>query len=71
MHPKQNQKQIIHESNILCMLQTGRKKTLKVLKAIKSNFMDVIGEKLAMSIRWRKLTISFWKKLFSWVSSLT
>ena len=25
VHPKQNQKQIMHESNKLCMLQTGRK----------------------------------------------
>ena len=25
LHPKQNQKQIMHESNKLCMLQTGEK----------------------------------------------
>ena len=25
IHPKQNQKQIVHESNKFCMLQTGTK----------------------------------------------
>ena len=38
IHPKQNQKQITHESNKLCMLQTGRKKPLEVLKRIKTTF---------------------------------
>ena len=35
VHPKQNQKQITHESNKLCMVQTGRKKQLEVLRRIK------------------------------------
>ena len=29
IHPKQNQKQIMHESNKLCMLQTRRKATIQ------------------------------------------
>ena len=35
IYPIQNQKQITHESNELCMLQTG-KKPLEVLKTIKT-----------------------------------
>ena len=32
IHPKQNQNQIIHESNKLCTLQPRTKKTLEMLK---------------------------------------
>ena len=50
IHPKQDYKQITHESNLICMLQTGRKITRRV-KKVKNNFIDIIGEKFAMSIR--------------------
>ena len=40
--PKQKQKQITHESNKLCMLQTGRRKKKK------NNFIHVIGDKFAI-----------------------
>ena len=43
------------------MLQTGTKKTLEVLKR-KSNFINVIEDKFAMSIRWGKLIIPFCKE---------
>ena len=42
-----------------------KKKPLEVLKRIKTNFIDVTGDKFAMSIRGRKLIISFCKKLLS------
>ena len=45
------------------MLQTKRKNQLKCKKN-KSNFMNVKGDKFAISIRWGKLTISFCKKCF-------
>ena len=32
IYPKQNQKQIVHESNKLCMLQIGKKATRNVKK---------------------------------------
>ena len=66
VHPKQNQKQIAHEDNKLCMLQTGRKATRSVKN--NNNFINVIGDKFAMSITWGKLTISFCKKLFSCIN---
>ena len=47
----------MHESNKLCMLQTGRK-IIKSVKKNKSNFVNVIGDKLAMSNRWGKLKIN-------------
>ena len=47
-----------------------KKKPLEVLKRIKTIFIDVIGEKFAMSIRWRKLSISFCIKLFSCINYL-
>ena len=56
INPKQNEKQIMHRSNKLCMLQTGRKITRSVKKN-KSNFINIIGDKFAMSIRWVKLKI--------------
>ena len=40
----------MHESNKLCMPQTGRK-IIKSVKKNKSNFVNVIGDKLAMSNR--------------------
>ena len=67
IHPKQNQNQITHESNKLCMLQTGRKKQLKIINNIKNNFNKVIGDKFDMIIRSRKLAISFCKKFFSYI----
>ena len=51
IHPKQNQKQITHESNKLCMLQTGRKKPLEVLKRKENNFINAIGDKFAMILK--------------------
>ena len=51
IHPKQNQKQIMHESNKLCMLQTRRKNHLWICSKNKSNFINVMGDKFAMSIR--------------------
>ena len=68
IYPIQNQKQITHESNELCMLQTGKKATRSV-KDIKKIFINVIGDKFAISIRWGKLTISFCKKLSSCILS--
>ena len=50
IHPKQNQKQITHKSNKLCMLQTGRK-TNRSVKKNKNNFINVVGDKFAMIIR--------------------
>ena len=47
IYPK-NRKQITHESNKLCMLETVRKNHCqKVLKRVKA----ILGDKLAMSIR--------------------
>ena len=43
MHPKQNQKQIMHESNKSCMLQTGIKSHKSVKN--KSDFINVTGDK--------------------------
>ena len=40
----------MHESNKLCMLQTGRKITRSVKKD-KSNFVNIIGDRFAVSIR--------------------
>ena len=34
----------------------------------KNIFINVMGGNIAMSIRWGKLTISFWKKHFSCVN---
>ena len=45
IYAKQNQKQIMHQSNKLCMLQTGS------VKKNKRNFINIIGDKFAMSIR--------------------
>ena len=47
--PKHNQKQIVHESNKFCMLQTGRKPPRNAKKN-KKNFINVIGDKFAMTI---------------------
>ena len=47
IYPKHNKKQITHQSNKLCMLQTEK----KYLKSIKAIYTTVKGEKLAMSIR--------------------
>ena len=40
----------MHESNKLCMLQTGKKIT-KTVKKNKSNFINIMEDKLAMSNR--------------------
>ena len=50
IHTKQKQKQIMHESNKLCMLQTGLKSQTRSTKN-KSNFVKVMGDKFAMSIK--------------------
>ena len=59
IQPKQNKKQITQESNKLCM----EEKVTRNVKKNKNNFIMVKEEKFAMNIRWRKLTISFCKKL--------
>ena len=41
----------MHESNKLCMLQTGRKKPLEVLKRKENNFINAIGDKFAMILK--------------------
>ena len=46
IHPKQNQKQITHESNKSCMLQTGRKKPLEVLTRIKT-ILSTLSNKIS------------------------
>ena len=56
IYPK-NQKQILHESNKLCMFQTRRKSGS--VKKNKNNFIDVTGDKFATSIRGGKLIIHF------------
>ena len=48
VHPKQNQKQITHKSNILCMLQTGRKTIESVEK--NKNFINIIGDTFTLAI---------------------
>ena len=40
----------MHESNKLCMLQTGRK-IIRSVKKNKSNFINIIGDKFTMSNR--------------------
>ena len=50
IHPKQYQKQIIHENNKLCILQTIRKIT-RSIKKNKSNFINITGHKFTMNIR--------------------
>ena len=40
------------------------------VKKNKSNFINIVGDKFAMSIRKGKLTISFCKKLFSCINYL-
>ena len=59
IQPKQNKKQITQESNKLCM----EDKVTRSVKKNNNNFIMVKEEKFAMNIRWRKLTISFCKKL--------
>ena len=51
IQPKQNQKQINHESNKLCMFQTGKKNPTRCVKKNKNNIINTIGDKFAMSIR--------------------
>ena len=57
IHQKLKQKQIMHESNKLCMLQAGRKKAIRSVKKNKNSFINFLVDKFAMSIRWGKLTI--------------
>ena len=45
-------------------------KTIKSVKKNKNNFINVIGDKFAISIRQRKLTILICKKLFSCINYL-
>ena len=60
IHTKQKQKQIMHESNKLCMLQAGLKSTSSLRSTKnKSNFVKVMGDKFAMSIKWGIVTINF------------
>ena len=48
MHPKQNQKQITHESNTCFKLE---EKATRSVKKNKDNFINVMGDKFTMSIR--------------------
>ena len=45
-------------------------KTTRIVKKKKNNFINVIGDKFAMSIRCGNLAISFCKKLFSCINYL-
>ena len=45
-------------------------KVNRSIKKNKNNFINVIGDKFAMSIKLGKLTISFCKKLFSCINNL-
>ena len=47
-----------------------KKKTTRSVKKNKNNFINVIGDKFAMNIRWGKLTIIFCKKFFSCINYL-
>ena len=47
-----------------------KKKTTRSVKKNKNNFINVIGDKFAMSIRWGELTIIFCKKFFSCINYL-
>ena len=58
----------MHESNKLYMLQTGKKTTSRSVKKNKNNFINVIGDKFAMSIGWGKLIISLCTKLFGCIN---
>ena len=51
LHPKQNLKQITHESNKLCMLQSGKKSIRSVKRKIISVAGDVRWEMFSMSVR--------------------
>ena len=51
IYPKQNQKQITHEINKLCIFQTNIKDSRSGIKNNKNNFVIVTGDKFAMSIR--------------------
>ena len=42
-----------------------KKTTTRRVKKNKNNFIKVIGDKLAVGIRWGELTISFCKRFFS------
>lgn len=50
VHPTQNQKQMMHENNKLCMFQKREEKADKNVKKNKSNFIDVIGDEFDRSI---------------------
>ena len=54
--------------NFACF--TLEEKATRIVKKKKKNFVNVIGDKLAMSIRRGKLTISFCKKLFICINYL-
>ena len=43
-------------------------KATRSIQKNKNIFINVMGGNIAMSIRWGKLTISFWKKHFSCVN---
>ena len=68
-HPKQNQKQILHESNKWSCFKLEEKATRSVKKK-KNNFISVVEDKFVMSIRWGILTILCCKKLFSCINYL-
>ena len=65
MHPKQNQRQVTHESNKYMHAWNWKIKPTRSVKKNKNNFVNAIGDKFAMCTRWGKLTVSFCKKLFS------
>ena len=49
-----------------------KKKPLEVLKTIKTIYIsnNIVEDKSAISIRWAKLTISFYKKILSFINNL-
>ena len=49
IHPKQNQKQIKHESNKSYMLQL-EEKAIRSVKKNKNNFINVIRDKFTISV---------------------
>ena len=50
-----------------------KKKPLEVLKTLKTIYIsnkNIVEDKSAISIRWAKLTISFYKKILSFINNL-
>ena len=52
------------------MHASNEEKTPRNAKKNKNNFINIIGDKFTMSIRWEKLTISLCTKLFGCINYL-